>query len=126
MQIVQMWHLDNGAKCYIYKVLVQMVLTKHFWRLRRADCLVLISSLQQSLWAKFVPIVLGRFINQQKSNQLIAKCSFLLIFFSDQIFGPLVLGCFVNLKRGLFIYVCVCLCVCVCVCDECVWPFMAI
>ena len=54
VQIVQMWHLDNGAKRYIYKVLVQIVqmwhldnLTKKNRRLRRADCLVLISSLQQ-------------------------------------------------------------------------------
>ena len=53
VQIVQMWHVDNGAKRYIHKVLVQMVqmwhldnLTKKFGRLRRADCLVLISSLR--------------------------------------------------------------------------------
>ena len=31
--------------------------------------------------AKFVPIVLGWFINPQKSNRLIAECSFLFIFF---------------------------------------------
>ena len=47
VQHVQMWHLDISAKRYIYKVLVQMVQTKIFRRLRRADCLVLISSLQQ-------------------------------------------------------------------------------
>ena len=54
VQIVQMWHLDNGAKRYIYKVLVQIVqmwhldnLTKNFRRLRRANCLVLLSPLQQ-------------------------------------------------------------------------------
>ena len=64
--MVQMWHLDNGAKRYIYKVLVQMVQmwhldnqTKKFWRLRRADCLVLEISLQQSFWPSLCPLLLG-------------------------------------------------------------------
>ena len=47
VQDVQMWHLDVSAKRYIYKFLVQMVQTNFFRRLRRADCLVLISTLPQ-------------------------------------------------------------------------------
>ena len=73
VQIVQMWHLDNSAKRYIYKVLVQMVQTKNFRRLRRADCLVLISSLQQSLSPSLYPLFLiGLLIYRNRIGSLLS------------------------------------------------------
>ena len=51
--------------------------------------------------AEFVPINLGWFTNLQKSNRLIAKCSFCFIFCRPKCLGTLILGWFTNLKRRL-------------------------
>ena len=85
VQMVQMWHLDNGAKRYIYKVLVQMV---QMWHLDNGAKRYIYNVLF-SIGNFFTTIILANFmrtifeglINPQKSDRLIAECSFLFIFF---------------------------------------------
>ena len=103
VQIVQMWHLDNGAKRYIYKDWVQMVQTKNFRRLRRADCLVLISSLHQSLSPGLFPLILGGLLIYRNRIGSLLSVHFASCFFGQNFWVLLFLGGILILSGGYIV-----------------------